>query len=81
MESTYLGGEYGDHGNGIAVDNNGNVYVTGETYSSDFPVKNQYQTYQVLSHPFIAKLSFSERFPRAFYWPMFLPAITGAGNK
>jgi len=41
--STYLGGQgasidnYGDQGRGIAVDAGGNAYVTGVTYSSDFP--------------------------------------------
>lgn len=36
--STYLGGVGGDRGHGIAVDPQGNAYVTGYTQSPNFPV-------------------------------------------
>ena len=36
--STYLGGKVDDIGKGIAVDGEGNAYVTGQTTSLDFPV-------------------------------------------
>jgi hypothetical protein len=42
--STYLGGTDGAaYCNGIAVDKNGSAYVTGYTYSTNFPTKVPYQ--------------------------------------
>ncbi len=54
--STYLGGNGIDYGYGIAVDNGGNAYVTGETQSTDFPTLNQYQTDQGYGDAFVTKL-------------------------
>jgi len=55
--STYLGGNDRDQGNGIAVDDSGAAYVTGYTYSTDFPTVNPYQTDQDTSDVFVVKLS------------------------
>ncbi|MCF6171781.1 MAG: SBBP repeat-containing protein [Bacteroidales bacterium] len=41
--ATYIGGDSSDYANGLAVDNNGNIYVGGTTASLDFPVLNAFQ--------------------------------------
>jgi hypothetical protein len=42
--STYLGGSNSDIAFGIALDTGGNAYVTGETFSKDFPTMNTFQS-------------------------------------
>ncbi|MEW5986280.1 MAG: pectin acetylesterase-family hydrolase [Chloroflexota bacterium] len=41
--STYFGGADNDAANGLVVDEQGNVYVTGFTMSTDLPTANPYQ--------------------------------------
>jgi uncharacterized protein (TIGR03437 family) len=41
--STYLGGNASDIGNGIAVDNSGNAYIVGTTFSTNFPTQAAFQ--------------------------------------
>ena len=41
--STYLGGTDNEAGRGIVVDDVGNAYIAGGTYSTDFPSKNPLQ--------------------------------------
>jgi RHS repeat-associated protein len=59
--STYLGGNGGDWGSGIALDANGSAYVVGQTGSSNFPVtSNAYQTSLgsgASQNAFVSKLS------------------------
>jgi hypothetical protein len=68
--STYLGGSSNDlvkpidpvdlnrSGNAIAVDNLGDSYVIGSTFSNDFPLENAFQDFRVgLSDAFVAKLN------------------------
>lgn len=52
LYSTYLGGSSlgsstgsgNDEGRGIAVDAQGSIYVAGQTFAPDFPVKNAFQS-------------------------------------
>ena len=55
--STYLGGNGGDYGYGITVDNDGAAYVTGVTSSTDFPTQDPVQTAQGNSDAFVTKLN------------------------
>jgi hypothetical protein len=58
--STYLGGSFSEDGAGIAVDATGAAYVTGDTFSADFPTMNPVQPYrgtQGSSDAFVAKLA------------------------
>jgi hypothetical protein len=43
LYSTYLGGSGGDGGSGVAVDATGQAYVTGFTFSPNFPTANPFQ--------------------------------------
>jgi hypothetical protein len=58
--STYLGGSNSDHGAAIAVDSGGAAYVTGSTYSVDFPTMNPFQPHIAGGEDaFIARLNSS----------------------
>jgi hypothetical protein len=72
LYSTYLGGSGailysldllgdGDVGESIAVDDSGNAYIAGHTYSGNFPNKNAYQTKNLVPNggytAFVSKLN------------------------
>jgi len=59
--STYIGGTYGDHARAIAVDSNNCAYVTGATFSVDYPATvGAYMTANPepqIGSPFVSKLT------------------------
>jgi hypothetical protein len=59
--STYLGGSGEDSGECIAFDSSGNAYVTGHTYSDNFPMANPFQPTNngADSYAFVTKLNTS----------------------
>ena len=78
LYSTYLGGSADDYGYGLALDSANSAYVTGYTYSSDFPTENPYQpayaggTYDA----FVSKLSFITPIPTPSATPTPTPSMT-----
>jgi len=86
--STYLGGSSEDYGTGIAVDGSGYAYVTGSTYSNNFPTENAYDaSYNGETDAFVTKvgtdgssLSYSTYLGGGYYdWGNEI-AIDGDGN-
>ena len=61
--STFLGGSSGNHGNdadcAIAVDSQGRAFVTGETYTDKFPLKNEIQGFLGVTEAFVTRFNSS----------------------
>ncbi|HET6975947.1 MAG TPA: SBBP repeat-containing protein [Pyrinomonadaceae bacterium] len=73
--STYLGGDGFDSGTGIVVNSTGNVYVTGTTGSTNFPVANALQPVEPGSGDvFVSKLNTTGN---AFVYSTY---VGGSGN-
>ena len=57
--STFLGGASADQGRGIAVDTSGNIYVTGFTSSTNFPLVSPVKFFSGSTDAFVTKISLS----------------------
>jgi hypothetical protein len=90
--STHLGGSEAEHGNDIAIDSDGNVYVTGDTESgSDFPgAATGIQEFAGKSDAFVTKLNCNNSGMNALVYSTYLGgsnidkgygiAVDGSGN-
>jgi Bacterial Ig-like domain (group 3)/Beta-propeller repeat len=74
--STFLGGTLGDSGNGIAVDSAGSAYVTGLTFSTNFPTSSGAFQTTGESAAFVTKLTPSGT---ALIYSTYLGGATTAG--
>ncbi|UCD64613.1 MAG: SBBP repeat-containing protein [Candidatus Zixiibacteriota bacterium] len=57
LYSTYLGGVQDDESKALVVDDNGCVYLTGHTYSQDFPVVGGFDPSMESTDAFVTKLN------------------------
>jgi len=70
---TYLGGTDEEIGYGVAVDSNASAYVTGLTYSANFPVINPLQpTYGGAGDAFFSKVNTNGSGPSSLVYSTFL---------
>jgi hypothetical protein len=70
---SYLGGSNGDRGKGIAADPYGNVWITGYTYSNNFPGGGFDSSYASSNDAFVAKVNANG----TLAWGSFLGGIGG----
>jgi hypothetical protein len=77
--SAYVGGSKNDASRAIAVDASGSAYITGESFSADFPTRNSYQTSQEgYFNAFVTKVSGAGN--ALLYSTYFGGSVTDAGN-
>jgi hypothetical protein len=76
--STYLGGTGEDEARGIAVDSGGNIYVTGATVSTNFPLKNAADTVNPNYDAFVTKLTPDGSH---FVYSTYFRGSVGSGNN
>jgi hypothetical protein len=77
--STYLGGSNSEFGRDIAVDLRGNAYITGSTSSSDFPIKNAFDSaLPGLQDAFVTKLNPAVSGSSSLVWSTYLGGSTGS---
>jgi len=79
--STYLGGGVGDAGRGIAVDSSGCAYVTGDTWGSAFPIKNEYQAHQGSDDAFVTKIDTTKSGAASLIYSTYLGGASGEAGR
>jgi hypothetical protein len=68
--STFFGGPNNDLGQGIAVDGEGNAYITGRTDSANLLLVNQYQSDGTGTDAFVARFAPATVIPPATFTPI-----------
>ncbi len=55
--STFIGGNDDDWGYGVALDSSNSIYLSGNTSSPDFPIKNAFDSLMEVEEAYIVKLN------------------------